>query len=271
MPTYRARPCPNCSYYVGFTVGRRGSSSEKFPVNGVCLNCGYRLPMQALVVGRKRRARRIGGVSLRAVGKPSRREKTDPESQPDPEPAIPAGHRDYAVDLRAIGQELEAMRVARFNLECSGVCYTVWPQETKSPADEAAPKDNPLRALWKRIRSGMDAGAPGAGSPPPKAPQRFGGSDIDRIDRAGKARRQPGGTITDGHALSQLMRTLGTLIVQRRQRLLAVSWQPLSIGVVVETPAGKRQLDLYRHDQIYDFWVKCYLRRAGRAYSDVPT
>ncbi|MGH7824213.1 MAG: hypothetical protein ACREQ7_03430 [Candidatus Binatia bacterium] len=194
----------------------------------------------------------------------------------DPGAAVSLPLHRYSIDLRAIGQDLERLKVSHFNLECQEAFYLVWSrEETLPPAEAGSPTANggPLRTLWKQI-SGGEAQQPKteiSAAASSKTSNRYDSVDIDRIERAGKASRQPGSGITDGHSLSQLLRTLGTLIGQRSQRLLAISWQDVSIGVVVETPRGRRQLDLYRHDNVYDFWVKCYLRRAARAYSDVPT
>ena len=65
----------------------------------------------------------------------------------------------------------------------------------------------------------------------------------------------------------QLLRTVGAVIGQRRERLLGISWQDFSISVVVETTQGQRQIDVFRPDNVYDLWVRMYLRRDNRALS----
>jgi hypothetical protein len=40
--------------------------------------------------------------------------------------------------------------------------------------------------------------------------------------------------------------------------------------MVVETPRGKKEIDVFRPDNLYDLWVKMYLRRDNRALSDTP-
>src|SRR5262249_24994729 len=54
------------------------------------------------------------------------------------------------------------------------------------------------------------------------------------------------------------------------ERLLGISWQDFSISVVVETTQGQRQIDVFRPDNVYDLWVRMYLRRDNRALSDFP-
>jgi hypothetical protein len=281
MPTYRARSCPNCNYYFGFTVAHSRLKRTEAPVNGVCLNCGYKIPMRAVVLGAKKAPlqpkRRLtrSGFAPRAAQKP----KGPLSAETKTELGAASSSHLYAVALRAIGQQLETLQHNKFNLECRDGAYLVWARKEIPETTETTSlpeKKLSLKKFWKRI-SGADFGLRQVAADRQSSlfshrkPYRYDQADIDRIDRAGKAKRQPGIGITDGHSLSQLLRTLGTLISERGQTLLAISWQEISISVVVETPHGERQLDLYRHDNLYDFWVKCYLRRAGRAYSDIPT
>jgi hypothetical protein len=265
MPTYRARSCPNCNYYIGVTVTHAPRTGTEAPVNGLCLNCGYEVPVRAIVIGKKApllsKAHRSRSPLAPSVSQKARAPRESQEK-----PALGAGasrFRHYASDLRAIGQKLETLQHKHFNIECRGASYLVWPRNSSldSPEIISSPqKEGRLENFLKPAR--LSSHTP---------PYRYDPADIDRIDRAGKAKRQPGVGITDGHSLSQLLRTLGTLLSRRGQKLLAISWQDASISVVVESPRGERQLDVYRRDHLYDGWVKGYLQRAGRAYSDVPT
>jgi hypothetical protein len=66
------------------------------------------------------------------------------------------------------------------------------------------------------------------------------------------------------------MRSVGDLIGQKGERLLGISWQELSVSTVVETAEGRKEIDVYRPDNLYDHWVKMFLRRDNRAISDIP-
>jgi hypothetical protein len=266
MPTYRARSCPNCNFYVGLTITRPSGARSEAPVNGLCLNCGYQIPVHAVVAGKKKAPpgpkQRWSPISV-ALGAP-RKLMARRESQEKLALETAASRsRPYGVDLRAIGQELERLQHNHFNIECRGASYWVWPRNEGSErlgGVSSAQNDGRLKDFLRR--SGFFSH---------KIPYRYDPADIDRIDQKGKAKRQPDTTTTDGHRMSQLLRTLGTLVSRRGQGLLAISWQDASISVVVESPRGERALNVYRRDNLYDSWVKCYLHRAGRAYSDVPT
>jgi hypothetical protein len=263
MPTYRARSCPQCNFYIGVTVTDPLPARSEASVNGLCLNCGYNIPVRAVVLGKKK-VPRLKSHQRRSPLAPRRSQRPEARRESREQSALEIAAsrcRHYAVELRAIGQELEILQHNNFNLECRGASYFVWPTNNSAepPETSSSPqKEGRLKNLLKRVRLFSH-----------KTPYRYEPADIDRIDRAGKAKRRPGAGITDGHRLSQLLRTLGRLVSLRGQKLLAISWQDVSISVVIETPRG-RQLHVYPRDHLYDCWVKCYLQRAGRAYSDLP-
>ena len=51
MSKYRARHCPNCNYFVGFTVARKHIKGRPISITNFCLNCNYKLPVYSIVRG----------------------------------------------------------------------------------------------------------------------------------------------------------------------------------------------------------------------------
>lgn len=182
------------------------------------------------------------------------------------------GPEDYGRHLRAIGQQLERLHLATFNLECTGTSY--WIRLRVESTDMGnrfpLPLKNGRLQKWLRIQNQVrtsegedDHSSLGGPSPSIKFPRQ----DVERLDRIGKNQRLQTSGLTDGHSLSQLLRTLGTLVNQRNHRLLGISWRDLSICIVVETAQGKREIDVFRPDNLYDLWVRMYLKRQNRALS----
>ncbi|HEX7233452.1 MAG TPA: hypothetical protein VF452_23945 [Candidatus Binatia bacterium] len=182
---------------------------------------------------------------------------------------------DYARHLRAIGQDLEKLHLSTFNLEYVGDAYLVWVR-SESEA-EASPvlriSKNRLRKLWRDKIPTLPIGH----EEPDQRSQsetgrrlRYSVRELDRIEREQRARRRPQSGTTDGHRLSQLLRTVGDLVNQRGERLLGIAWQELSVSVVVETPTGRKEIDVFRPDNLYDLWVRMYLKRESRALIDTP-
>jgi hypothetical protein len=183
---------------------------------------------------------------------------------------------DYARHLRAIGQDLENLHLSIFNLEYTGDAYLVWlrlEEQSESHSPLTRISRNRLQKLWRsKIPPrplGQEEPYSVGGSPMGKR-LRYSVQELDRIENEQRARRRKHSGMADGHCLSQLMRTIGDLVGQKGERLLGIAWQELSIGVVVETPQGRREIDVYRPDNLYDLWVRMYLKRDNRAISDTP-
>lgn len=278
MSKYRARLCPNCDYFVGFAVAQLQGSSSQFPITNFCLNCNYKLPVHSIVRGVRRPSKQTRRGSLRLVpGSPpaSSYGRLGPATSIGMDASI--GPQDYARHLRLIGQDLQNIQLESFNLECAGDSYLVWVKSEESH-DHGLPLlrvgKNRLQKLWRHnklssrtiAREESDALA----QTPSAKRLRYSVEDLERIEREQRARRRRQSDAADGHTLSQLLRTVGDLVGRRSERLLGIAWQELSISIVVETPQGRKEIDVFRPDNLYDLWVRMYLRRDHRATSDSP-
>ena len=277
MSKYRARACPNCNYFLGFALSKSTTKSREVRLTNFCLNCNYRLPMRSIIDGlhRASASRRRPGLRLvydrpRAfyLGLEGESRRTDMDTKISP--------ADYARHLRAIGQDLEVLRFSNFNLEFTGDAYLVW-VKTSDNAERDQPllrlSKNRLQKLWRNRTPPRMLGH--EESFPPSSAQtgkrlRYSVQELDRIEREQRARRRPQSANADGHSLSQLLRTLGDLLGQRSERLLGIAWQDLSIGVVLQTPQGRKEIEVFRPDNLYDLWVRMYLKRDNRALFDTP-
>lgn len=183
---------------------------------------------------------------------------------------------EYSQVLRAIGQALESLKVKTFNLECVGDQYSVW---TKA---EALKPEKSRGSILKKIseqklfnhtfgRRSRDSRRSLHSTRPAGSPRyRYTRADIDRIESEGKKKRRQANGVPDGHSLSQILRTIGALVHQKGHRLLGISWEDFSVSIVTESADGSRTVDVFRPDNLYDQWVKMYLRRSNRALSDIP-
>jgi hypothetical protein len=182
---------------------------------------------------------------------------------------------DYARHLRAIGQDLENLHLSTFNLEYVGDAYLVWVradnERDSNPVFRIS--KNRLQKLWRNKMPPRPAGheeRDDRSQSEPGKRLRYSVQELDRIEREQRARRQQQSGNTDGHRLSQLLRTVGDLVSERGERLLGIAWQELSISVVVETSNGRKEIDVFRPDNLYDLWVRMYLKRDNRALLDTP-
>ena len=251
MLTLNACLCPQCHYYLGYSTTQPGFNDRRTIVMGSCLNCDYRLPIHAVLRGRRTLpglARRSASGLKLILGKsahfsPSapalrhRRSAHEPSSASSPY---------YGRDLRAVGQALENLQLKNFNLKRAGRTYFIWDRDPTQASNSARRSKGPLK-----IRT------------PSFAPSyRLDRDDVERIERESVGRRQKTYGVADGRRLSHLLRTLGEQINSRGQHFLGVSWREQSVSVVIETAAGRRQIDEFPTDHLYDIWVRKYLRRA---------
>jgi hypothetical protein len=275
MSKYRARLCPKCDYFIGFTIARHRVHAIKASVTNFCLNCNYKLPVHSIIRGVKKTSRRPSGRSkLKLVCATPQSVTLGLASDLMMDTKI--NPSDYSRHLRAIGQDLENLHLSAFNLECTGNAYLVWVRsedqsESNNPLFRIS--RNRLQKLWRNKIPPRVLGQ----EEPYKLPSaetgkrlRYSVAELDRIEREQRARRRQQSGTADGHSLSQLLRTVGDLAGQKNEKLLGISWQELSVSVVVETPEGRKEIDVFRPDNLYDQWVRMYLRRDNRAFSDTP-
>jgi hypothetical protein len=275
MGKFRARHCPRCSYYLGFSVVKQPLKGRETSVTSFCLNCNYKLPIRGVFRGIRRTSfpRRRGALRLASM--------TEVKQMPTRETlqadaAENASSVDYARHLRVIGQELEGLRLEAFNLECTGDGYRIWSRPGGAGSEDTSLSrlsKNRLQKLWRNKPQNRSYGQEELVTLPSSVRvkrYRYSLSDIDRMERESRSHRHPKASIADGHSLSQLLRTVGAIVRQKHERLLGISWQDFSINVVVETAQGQREIDVFRPDNVYDLWVRMYLRRDNRALSDFP-
>src|SRR5262245_340942 len=276
MAKYRARPCPRCHYYLGFSVTKSPGRRKETFITSYCLNCSYKVPINRVIRGIRRTTSPLRRAALRLAAVTNRNQTIGPGAHRQAEDTQASfSPLDYTHHLRVIGQDLENLRIRTFNLECTEDAYLVW--SPSGTAEENQPvarvSKNRLQKLWKKKAQPRSRGHEERFTLPSSLSTkryRYSSRDIERMEYESRRHRRRKTSITDGHSLSQLLRTVGAVVGQRRERLLAISWQDFSISVVVETTQGRRQIDVFRPDNVYDLWVRMYLRRDNRALSDIP-
>jgi hypothetical protein len=263
MSMYRARRCPKCQYYVGYSVAKPFHGTPEAAVDSFCLNCNYQLPVRAVLRGRNYSARprtnKPAGMLQRANDFHGTERLNAPSATRDSEAfAQPAN---YPRDLRAIGQELEKRRFTTFNLTCSGDAYFVWSTEII-----ASPRLNDLAST--EGESGAQFRNGNTDDPAMKllldrlVGFQFNADEVERLERQGVQNRRQESGVSNGSHLSHLLRTVGEQVHRRNQRLLAIAWQARRIGVVAETVGGRCEMKILRSDNLYDLWVRMYLQRS---------
>src|SRR5215475_15353696 len=153
MAKYRARHCPQCNYYLGFSVTKSPGKNKETVITSFCLNCTYKLPINRIIRGIRRTTSPLRRAALRLASVTNRDQTTGSAAQRQVDAEWPFSPLDYPRHLRVIGQDLETLRLKTFNLECTGNAYFVW-----SPSGAVESEDHPisrisknrLQKLWKK-------------------------------------------------------------------------------------------------------------------------
>jgi len=182
-----------------------------------------------------------------------------------------SGMTNYARPLRAIGQALETLNLQSFELETveegfyvRGILVNAHPELSHDlvTADK-------LNAIWGATPDATNSGdrSRHQGSntqvlSPIELQYNF--KDVDRLEEEGRAKRVDPHRMPDGASLSQVLRSIGAYLNQKRAHLLRLSRDADSISVEYETSLGSILKETLAVGELYDLWVRMYLQRAER-------
>jgi hypothetical protein len=177
--------------------------------------------------------------------------------------------QEYAQLLRAIGQALELLKFGSFELEFAGGDFLVHGSaETSTEQEEARRIRERLRKfVWEAIPGDPASEAEidlAMSTWPAKLHLRYTPKDVDRLEEAGKAKRQTAAGVPDVASLSQLLRTIGAYVEKKRVRLVKISRYGESLAIEYDQASGERRTETVSAGSLYEFWVELYLQRSSR-------
>ena len=136
--------------------------------------------------------------------------------------------RTYAAELRAVGQGIEQLKLAQFEIEANQDDYMV-----RSLEGEAQ--------QWRW---------------PPDV--------VERLEHEGRRRRQRAEGMPEAHRPSQVLRALGQYLDNLGARPKRITKGIEEIVMVYETSVGRKVTESRTLSSVYDLWVRMYLRRRTR-------
>jgi hypothetical protein len=180
----------------------------------------------------------------------------------------------YAQPLRAIGQALEVLNMQDFEVEPVGDEFYVrgnLPSATNRALLGRGCTAEELRAIWGAM--------PGEDSESADRQTRnnlsllssrvelcYSAQDVERLDETGRSRRGRVQVAADAYSLSQILRSIGAYLNQKRARLSKLSREVDSVVVEYESSMGSRMKETLAIRDLYDLWVRMYLHRAERTH-----
>jgi len=179
-------------------------------------------------------------------------------------PKTPANTTSYEHILLSIGVGLEALGVQTFELKIDDNKYIVEGEsETKKieTIDKPSASRNVAWNFWSHLKSQL---APRM--PPKKFPfvflgMQFTPNDIERLERQGQALGSLWEDVPDFRRLPHILRTVGAYVDHKSGRLLRVSKHVQTVTLCYKDFSGREHGEEFTHANLYDFWVKVYLRK----------
>jgi len=187
--------------------------------------------------------------------------EADGGSTPSERELIGKSTSSYSGALRAIGKDLESLRVLAFDMEISdnGFLVRVEKRSSRPSTDTKTALKRNLQAAWRRV---LDK--PSAPMPTESSEIRYSAEDIEALERKGQAERTQSRGLADTYRLSQVLRLAGAYVDLKGARLTGLSFREERITVRYETQQGVKRVEEHRVASLYDFAVNMYLQRAER-------
>lgn len=161
------------------------------------------------------------------------------------------GRPAYAQPLRAIGQAIEAQQWQDYEVFMDGSDYTIRVEAERPPSSEK--RRWPLSAASHEEAPGCQIWV-----------LRCTPEVVERLQREGRARRRDPEGLPDPYSPSQVLHVAGAYLERRGARLVRIAKRGLRVFIQFETSVGQEITEEYPLSQLYDLWVRMYLRRAKK-------
>jgi hypothetical protein len=151
----------------------------------------------------------------------------------------------YHLQLRTIGQSLEAQRIHIFELACRGERIVVKGEPEKETSLLAA-----LRNWQKQKRSaGLNSSL------------TFTSQDIDQLERQGRAYRSQANRLPDFYSLANTLRTVGWHLDLKGSYLLEIHKRQLSLSILSHDKNGHPEFEERSIASFYDLFLRLHDKR----------
>ena len=176
-------------------------------------------------------------------------------------------HREFAKELRALGQAIEKFSFSTFNLQIDSGIYVVTGRAT-SPLEDV--KFSFSRFVRELLR-GADP-TPTLTTTVGQINLRFSPEEIEKFDVRGRVKRQDAGKMPDPYSISQILRGAGSYLDNRDvTNLVGITLKEKWVTVSYQTAEGRLEQAKQDLEYFYNYWVKMYMRRSNRTKLPPPS
>ncbi len=151
----------------------------------------------------------------------------------------------YDQQLRTIGQSLEAQRINVFELSNQGDVYVI-----KGEPDQ----ETSLLATLKRWQGRMRREGVASSL-------TFTCTDIEELDRQGRANRAKTNRLPDFHSLPNTLRTVGSYVESKEGELIELRKRQLSVLILTRSKFGHPEFEEKSLGSFYDLFLRLHDKR----------
>jgi hypothetical protein len=174
--------------------------------------------------------------------------------------------REFARELRALGQAIEKFRFSAFDLQLESGIYVV--------TGRAVSVDN-VKFSFSQFVTELLRGARPARTVTTTVGEtelRFSPEEIEKFELSGQVRRQDPSRMPDPYSISQILRGAGSYLDNHEVTTLeGVALKDKWVTVRYRTAEGRLEQAKQDLEYFYDYWVKMYMRRSNRSKLPPPS
>ena len=175
--------------------------------------------------------------------------------------------REFAKELRALGQAIEKFSFSAFDLQIESGIYVV-------TGRAIMPTENVKFSFSQFVRELLRGSEPTSTvtTTVGQVDLRFSPEEIEKFDVRGRVKRQDAGKMPDPYSISQILRGAGAYLDNRdATNLMAITLKDKWVTVSYRTAEGRLERAKQDLEYFYDYWVKMYMRRSNRAKLPPPS
>jgi hypothetical protein len=175
--------------------------------------------------------------------------------------------REFAIELRALGQAIEKFSFSAFDLQIESGIYVV---TGKAISTEKNVKFSFSRFVRELLRSPDPT--PTVTNTVGQIDLRFSPEEIEKFDVRGRVKRQDPSKMPDPYSISQILRGTGSYLDNRDvTSLVGIKLKDKWVTVSYQTAEGRLEQAKQDLEYFYNYWVKMYMRRSNRSKLPPPS
>lgn len=174
--------------------------------------------------------------------------------------------REFAKELRALGQAIEKFRFSTFDLQLESGVYVV----TGRAVSVENVKFSFSQFVLELLRGSRPAST--VTTTVGETALRFSPEEIEKFELYGRVKRQDPSKMPDPYSISQILRGAGSYLDNHDVTTLEnITLKDNWVTVSYRTPEGRLEQAKQDLEYFYNYWVKMYMRRGNRSKLPPPS